>query len=255
MIRRINIIGSGNVGSHIAKSLSGKLEIKSIYSHNLSNAESLASEVGGIPVSDVLELSSDVDLNIIAIKDDCIESVIQELPKNIPTVHTSGTKGIEVFSDFLSYGSFYPLQTFSKDTDLDMSKIPFLIEANRKEFEIDLINLAQRNLSKNTSVVDSESRANIHLAAVITNNFTTQLLVEAQTILEKSKIDLNILQPLLEETIRKSFLNSPIKALTGPAKREDINVLEKQHKAIDNNKLKTVYKLMSELILGKDINF
>lgn len=255
MIKRINIIGAGNVGIHLAKALSKHLSIESVYSYNLINAKNLVSEVGGNAVSEIEELSNEVDLNIITIKDDYIEKIISDLPIGIPTVHTSGTKGIEFFKDFTNYGSFYPLQTFSKNTYLDMSKVPFLIEANGKEFEIDLINLVQRNLSKNTSVVDSQSRANIHLAAVITNNFTTQLLVEAQSILEKSKIDLKILQPLLEETIRKSFLNSPKQALTGPAKREDIKVLEKQYDAINNAKLKTVYKLMSELILGKDINF
>ena len=111
MIKRVNIIGAGNVATHIAKHLFRKVKICSNYSKDINNAYELANMVDSIGVDDLKNICDNVDLNIIALKDDVIAIFSDLLPKDIPVVHTSGSIKIDVFNGFNDYGILYPLQT------------------------------------------------------------------------------------------------------------------------------------------------
>jgi len=245
---RINIIGSGNVATHLALNLSKYIEICSVYSRHINNAEKLASKIKSKGIDKLAELDDSVDLNIIAVKDNAILDVTKQLNVNIPALHTSGAVSIEVLKEFKNAGILYPLQTFSKNSKLDLSTIPFLIEGNSLEFENFITDFCKAYLSKIIHSTTSELRSQIHLSAVISNNFITQLLVESESILNANNLKLDLLNPLITETIRKSFELGPKLAQTGPAKRNDIEVIEKQLNSISNPDLKKVYKLMTELI-------
>jgi predicted short-subunit dehydrogenase-like oxidoreductase (DUF2520 family) len=251
MIKKINIIGSGNVATHLAKHLSGKIEICSVYSKDILNATILAKKINSTPVDKISDLCTDVDLNIVMVRDDVVIQIANDLPKHIPVVHTSGSVNIDVFNAFENYGILYPLQTFSKNINLEIENIPFLLEGNSELFTSKLIQFCQENLSTNYHVANSEVRSEIHLAAVISNNFLTALLSESEEILIRSGLSLDILRPLMEETLRKSFDVGPNASQTGPAKRNDNKVIEYQTNKINNPKMKEIYRLMSELIRDK----
>jgi predicted short-subunit dehydrogenase-like oxidoreductase (DUF2520 family) len=249
MIKKINLIGAGNVATHLGKNLFGKIDVKTVYSNSIFNAQNLAKQINSKGVNQLKDLSSAVDLNIVCVKDDAIEIVIKELPKNIPIVHTSGSISINSLVEFENYGILYPLQTFSKNRVLQMDDIPFLIESNSTGFEHILIDFCQRNLSLHTQVANSDLRKKIHLSAVISNNFMTSLLVESEKILNKEGLDLSLLKPLLFETLKKSFDINPKKSQTGPAKRLDYKVINAQLQLIENEKIKQIYQLLTELII------
>lgn len=251
MIRKVNIIGSGNVATHLAKHLSKSVEVCSVYSRDIKNATFLAKEINSKAVDKIADLCLNVDLNIVMVRDDVVLQIAKSLPKHIPVVHTSGSVKIEVFSDFKNFGILYPLQTFSKDTDITIENIPFLLEGDSDLFTSRLIEFCKDNLSTNYHLANSEVRSEIHLAAVISNNFITALLSESEQILKNSNLSLDLLRPLLEETLRKSFDIGPKLAQTGPAKRNDTKVLEFQSDKISNPKLKEVYRLLSGLINDK----
>jgi predicted short-subunit dehydrogenase-like oxidoreductase (DUF2520 family) len=249
VIKSVNIIGSGNVATHLGKNLCGQIDVKTVYSHSIINANILAEEVNSIPVNQISDLSIDVDLNIICLKDDIINQIIHKLPKEIPTVHTSGSIGIDVIKSFEKYGILYPLQTFSKHSDLLMSEIPFLIEGNSNAFTNELKTFCENNLSAHTQITDSKTRQQIHLSAVLSNNFITALLRESEIILNQNNLDLSLLNPLLFETLKKSFDSSPKESQTGPAKRLDYKVINSQLQLIESEKIKQIYQLLSELII------
>jgi len=249
---KVNIIGAGNVASHLAKKMCNHVDICTVYSKGLVNAEKLAADVGASAINDLRKIDLSADLTIVMVGDVAIEEVVIQLPKDLKVVHTSGSIPIDVFSGFKNCGILYPLQTFSKDSDLDISLIPFLIEANNSSFENLIIEFCSEFLSENIEVTTSQLRSEIHLAAVISNNFITHLLSESESILMENNLSLNILSPLITETIKKAFDIGPINAQTGPAKRNDISIMEKQTNRISNPKLKQVYQLISELI--KDTN-
>ncbi len=249
MIQSINIIGSGNVGTHLALYLKDRVNIKTIFSQSITNAKVLSNQINCKAVNQIVDLHQDVDLNLICIKDDVIKEVIIDLPKHLPVVHTSGSVPIEVFNDFKNYGILYPLQTFSKTTQVDIKSIPFLVEANSDYFYNEICQFCDKNLSSNIIKVNSKLREQIHLSAVISNNFITALLVESENILKKNNLSLQLLKPLIQETINKSFNNNPLNAQTGPAMRNDLDIINKQINLINDTKLKQIYELMTQLII------
>jgi predicted short-subunit dehydrogenase-like oxidoreductase (DUF2520 family) len=245
---KLNIIGSGNVATHLAKKIYNEVEVCTVYSREIINAEKLASEVNSKAINKLSEIDLNADLTLIMVSDNAVKEIVMELPCHLPVVHTSGSISMDVFSNFKNCGILYPLQTFSKVSDLDISSIPFLIEANNLNFENKIVKFCKSILSKHIHITTSQLRSEIHLAAVISNNFITQLLVESNSILKSNNLSLDILEPLINETIKKSFKIGPLNAQTGPAKRNDLEVMNKQYERISNLKLKKIYKLMSELI-------
>ncbi len=248
---KVAIIGSGNVGTHLALSFfQNKIGVSSVFSQNIDHAITLAQKIDSVGVDHVSQMDFNVDLVIIAVKDDAIEDIVTLIPKTCAVVHTSGSVDISALTKFQQYGILYPLQTFSKQKTVDFSEIPILLEANNARFYTFLAMLSELSLSKHLYDVNSEKRAKIHLAAVIANNFSTQLMVESAKILNEIDLDLSIIKPLIRETIDKIFTNGPKNALTGPAIRGDQSIIDKQIEMLDGDDMKEVYLLMTKLIQG-----
>ena len=197
----ITIIGSGNVGYHLAKAfVEAEIEIKQIFGRNEDALREISLELN-IPYSS--QILEDADLYLIAVKDDAI-SEVSELVKNKTALvaHTSGSTSKNILKGEYRKASFYPLQTFSKSKELDYSEIPFFIDADREEDKVILENLAQR-ISKNVMRVDDEKRKYIHLTAVFSCNFVNHLLARAKEISDSQQIPFEYFYPLIRETIDK----------------------------------------------------
>ena len=149
-----------------------------------------------------------------------------------------------------NYGVFYPLQTISKAIEVDFSNIPLCIEGNNEKTFSLLSNLANK-LSKKVYKISSDQRKEIHIAAVFANNFTNHLFGIAKQELGKKDIPFEILFPLIDQTIAKIKTNNPFEVQTGPAKRNDIPVMEK-HKLRLGEDEREIYKLLSEKIIKKN---
>ena len=63
----------------------------------------------------------------------------------------------------------------------------------------------------------------------------------------------SVLLPLLRQTVRKVGEMTPAEAQTGPAARGDSNVMQKQMESLPNDRLKEIYKAMSELIMNSEL--
>ncbi len=252
-IKKINIIGFGNVGQNLFFHLNEKIEIVNVY--NRSKTNEICKTLDNKLVTELGKLSKDVNLNIISSTDSSIEEIIQNLPKNIPIVHTSGSVSLEILSRFTIYGVFYPLQTFSKDRIIEMNTIPFLLETSSDVFLKELTQFVKVNFSNNIHQFNSSERERIHLAAVFVNNFTTLMARESELILNESNIDSSILKPLLIETVNKLVDSKNIKMVqTGPAQRGDMNVISKHVNGIDDLNQKEIYKILTNRIIELNLN-
>jgi predicted short-subunit dehydrogenase-like oxidoreductase (DUF2520 family) len=99
--------------------------------------------------------------------------------------------------------------------------------------------------------VNSERRLQLHLAAVLVNNFTNALYAAADEHLKAAgfKKDFDLLKPIMQSSIDKVQTLSPIDAQTGPAKRKDKTTMNKHLALLKQEKqLKKVYKELSKLI-------
>lgn len=253
-IQKISFIGSGNVATHLAKAFSKTgITIQQIYSQTCDNSEILAWQANSIYICDLEELNLDVDLLLFAVKDDVIKTLSQKIlhkKPDMPIVHTSGTVGLDVFDNAKNTGIFYPLQSFSKTKKLDLSEVPFLITADNPAFKQALKKLAAQ-LSNIVLEYTDEQRKHLHIAAVFVNNFANHLFALAQDYCEKHQLDYQLLLPLIRETILKIDALSPHDAQTGPAKRKDHEIINKQLQLlnIEDEHLSSIYKVMTDSIL------
>ena len=250
MISSVAIIGSGNVATHLAKAIfNAGVDVKYVYSPTLENSSVLASKVNAVAVDSISEIDRDIDLLIISIKDDAIKDVVEDLKEfNSIVVHTSGGINIDVFDGVAEKcGVLYPLQTFSKNRDLDFSKIPLFIEACNNDILSEIKEFAKR-LSSNVIEADSSRRKIMHVAAVFACNFVNHCYDIASQILEKEGISFDVLLPLIEETTKKISEITPHEAQTGPARRGDSDVMNAHLQQIDSASMKEIYTLLSKSI-------
>lgn len=243
------MIGSGNVGTHLAKVLFEKgYEIVQVFSRDKGKAALLANQVNAEAITDLNLLRRSADLYILAVKDDAILELSTKLKLSGIVVHTSGTASMEsiaAISDKI--GVFYPLQTFSRERNIEWYSLPICLEANKEDILQSLEHLA-KNLSNCVVSLSSEDRRWLHLAAVFVNNFANHLLLEAKTITDSRNIPFEILRALAVETALKAFSIGPFEAQTGPAKRGDSQTLQKQLNMLPDENIKIVYRLLSEAI-------
>jgi len=251
LIKKISIIGAGNVATHLGESFVRKgFSINQIFSKSLANASLLASKLNADACNSIAQLNSDSDVYLICIKDDFIENIANHFTfTDKLVIHTSGSVAMSVLNQFDNYGIFYPLQTFSINKEVDMNEVPFCIEANNKESEQLLIGLGN-SLSKSVQLVNSDQRKQIHLAAVFACNFSNYMYSISENILSKNNIDFNILKPLIIETAKKIQHNSARSMQTGPAKRNDDAVIKNHIKMLaESSNYQDIYKIITDNII------
>lgn len=251
----ITLIGAGNVGHHLGKQFFKKGHvINQVYSRSLKNAKLVAKNSQASAIDDLQEINAHSDLYILAVKDDVIKEVAKQCATksvlaNKLFVHTSGAVSSTVLQPYFKhYGVFYPLQTFSKKKRISFKQLPICIDAKKKKDKRILIELGN-TISKSVHEIKDQERATLHVAAVFVNNFTNHLFHIAEKICKQEQIDFSILQPLIEETVKKIKHQSPIVMQTGPAKRGDHKTIQKHLAYLDKTPaIKRVYQMMTDLI-------
>jgi len=252
-VEKIILIGSGNLATQLVKLFIKKgFQILQVYSPHIEHAQTLAALAGCDATDDLEKIREDADLYIIAVKDDAIPEINSSLrlPGKV-VVHTSGAGGLDEINQVSNNtGVFYPLQTFSKNRDMDWQKIPLIIEGSNTGTALMLKQFAE-NISGSVFEMDSEERKRMHVAAVFANNFVNHLLGEAKEILDE-KIPLSILEPLVRETIEKAFSQGIEASQTGPAKRHDVKTIEVHLKLLESlPDAQNIYRAITDSIIAK----
>jgi predicted short-subunit dehydrogenase-like oxidoreductase (DUF2520 family) len=248
MILKIVMIGSGNLASHLSKAFYDKgHQICQVFSRNIAHAKILADQFDSEAISNLDHLIKFADLFVIAVSDNAIQNIINEVDfSNKSVIHTSGSIPISIFKNINgNYGVFYPFQTFTKGRDLDFRNIPICIEAINEPYKLFLNSLAGQ-LSTKIVNIDSEKRMMLHLSGIFANNFVNHLYALAEKLLKQAEIPFHILNELITETANKAIQTNPTHAQTGPAKRNDMEILKKHLDLLSSKpNFKQIYKLIS----------
>jgi len=254
-MRTITLIGSGNVATHLAIALyKNGFVIQNIFSRKYHRAKSLAEKVNAEPTTSYKNIKGDSDIYIIAVRDDAIESVVLELKNNLPSssfvVHTSGVKSSKVIAEHFSrFGICYPLQSFSKEKEIDFANAPFCLFANQKK-DLKFLCTMIKKIGAPTYEVNDRERAKLHVAAVFANNFTNLMYTIAYDIAERENIDFNILKPLILETAQKVQQHRPEEMQTGPAIRKDSATIQKHATILQKYpRYKEIYNILTQELL------
>lgn len=252
MIDHVVIIGAGNLATRVAVALTENgVTVKQVYSRTRESAQKLAQKVNTSYTNDLSLVVEDADLYIVAVKDAAIEEVLSQLKGKAlkAIVHTAGSIPMGIFSPYFeNYGVFYPLQTFSVNHQVDFSTIPMCLEAANTALLNELWQLAGR-ISPSVHSINSQQRKTLHLAAVFVNNFVNHLYACGAEILGQKGLDFDLLKPLILETAQKVQNMPPMDAQTGPARRNDQQVMNDHLKMLETNpELKKIYSFVSESI-------
>lgn len=241
------LIGAGNVATHLFKAFyaAQDVAVKQWYNRSLKTIDSYKNKV---EITNNVANLVEADIYIIAISDDAIEDFSKQLPfENRLVVHTSGSSSLYTVDMKQKRGVFYPLQTFSKDAELDFANVPICIEALKK-VDLPILKQLASAIGSESHKVNSDQRQALHLGAVFVNNFTNQLYRLAHEVTEASGAEFDILKPLITETANKIQSLSPLRAQTGPAKRNDKKTLKRHLKQLDSQHHKDVYELLTKSI-------
>ena len=251
MSQRMVFIGAGNLATRLSLEFRRKgYLIEQVYSRTETSASVLGRLLQTNYTSSTDDIIKEADIYFIALKDSAIDEVLPQIDfDNRLVVHCSGSMPIDVLSAHSeNYGVFYPLQTFSKERDVDFRQIPVFVEGNSAEAEKYLLHLADE-ISEKTSVMESASRIYLHVAAVFACNFVNHFYTVSTEVLKLKDIHFDVLHPLISETTAKATDMLPDKVQTGPAVRYDGNVISKHLELLESfPHYRELYKLISESV-------
>lgn len=249
---KIVLIGAGNLATHLGKALhAAGHDMVQVFSRTMQSAETLASLLDAEPLTDMAQVRDDADVYIFSVKDSALEQLISQLCGGEKKVflHTAGSMPMSVFrGKALHYGVLYPMQTFSKQREVDFSIIPCFIEAN-DEFALKQIEGLAGQISHRVYQLSSEDRKYLHLSAVFACNFANHCYAASLELLQQHGVPFDVMLPLIDETAAKVHGMTPKEAQTGPAVRYDENVIGKQIQLLENQPyFQKIYDCMSKSI-------
>ena len=247
---KIALIGAGNVATCLGPRLKeAGHEITAVYSRTVESARALADRLGATYTTDLNAVPAS-DAAIVMLKDDALKELAPAISDSLNDtllLHTAGSVSMDIWytAGAMKYGVLYPMQTFSKTSVIDWSQVPLFIEGSSDQ-TLDSIRELALTISPDVTVLSSEGRKKLHLAAVFTCNFSNHMYAIAEQLLADEGVPFRVMLPLVRETARKVETMSPKDAQTGPAIRGDRKVID-EHLALlkDNPEYAQLYRLIS----------
>jgi predicted short-subunit dehydrogenase-like oxidoreductase (DUF2520 family) len=249
---KVVLIGAGNVATVLGKLVKAAGHtIMEVVSRNRQHAQQLAALLETNFNDDFKSITSNADIYIIAVADDAISAVADQLRLDAGVVvHTSGAVSKEVLEKTSSnYGILYPLQSLRKET-ANIPVIPLLVHANN-EAALNSIQSFAASVSGKVSVANDEQRLKLHVAAVVSANFSNHLYALTEEFCRKENTRFDMLIPLIQEVALRLNDYSAKDVQTGPALRNDKDTIEKHLQVLNNHPgIKKIYESFTESILS-----
>jgi predicted short-subunit dehydrogenase-like oxidoreductase (DUF2520 family) len=251
-IRKIVLFGAGNFATNLALALKkAGFNILQIYNRTESHGKKLAKKVNAEYIRDFSRLNLQADIYIISVTDSAIATISAKIRvKDKLVIHTSGTMDIGILKMSSSnYGVLHSPQTFSKDKPVSFRNLHIDIQANNKKSERELVTFAGI-ICKNVHVVNADQRKMIHIAAVFSGNFSNFMYSVAKDILEDNNLPFSLMRPIIKKTSQNSKEKDPFDRQTGPAVREDYEILARHMEILEQYpEYRDIYDLLSKSII------
>lgn len=246
------LIGTGNVATVLGKLIkTAGHTIVEVVGRNVRHAQQLALILESDYTTNLKTVAQHADIYIIAVADDAIINVADtiKLAGKI-VVHTSGAVSMNVLektSD--NYGILYPLQSLRKET-VKMPVVPLLVDAVN-EATLSTIQSFAFSLSGKVSVANDEQRLKLHVAAVVSANFSNHLYALAEAFCQKENLRFDMLIPLIQEVALRLDDFAARDVQTGPAIRNDRNTIQQHMQVLnDHPEIKKIYEGFTASILN-----
>ena len=247
MDNTIAIVGTGNLAFHLAAVLSAPV---------VTVSREAEKQVGwASPVVGYDELSSyHPNAVLLAVPDQVIAEtsarLSQRLPPDIPVFHTSGATPVGAINEYFHHrGVLWPIRSLRKgEAVTDWKDLPLAIYATDTSSTKFIRQLAE-SLSDTVTWLDDRQRAQLHLAAVFSNNFVTALYEVSFQLCEDHGVPFELLLPIIRNTAASQTATAPAYRQTGAAVRNDQVTMDRHRSLIANPIYRDLYSRMSALIV------
>jgi predicted short-subunit dehydrogenase-like oxidoreductase (DUF2520 family) len=262
-VKRFSIIGAGNLGSCLIKSLVKKGYIlKYIYKktkYPIPQFEAAIENNIGLIVerSDFIIISTQES----AIREAAESAAALSNPQGKIFFHTANSLSSDELISLKKKGahtaSFSPLQTFTgtqpnvNSEENLFNGIYFLAEGDQEALK--LADTIAGDLGAHVLTVDKTDKPYVHIAAVSASNFLVAILKLAEQQLKKAgarsrvPIDIHVLLPLIKQTLKNVASRGVEASLTGPVKRKEMGIVQK-HLEMLEGKEKALYQALSDFL-------
>jgi predicted short-subunit dehydrogenase-like oxidoreductase (DUF2520 family) len=215
MVKSVNVIGRGRVGSAIA----ARLEERGI------------------------ELREDAELTLLCVPDTAISDVAQGLSPGHGWIgHVSGAAPLSALDPHERRFSLHPLQTFTRTRGPEQLDGAWAaVTAETDEARGQALELA-RTLGLEPFELDDADKSLYHAGAVVASNYLVALHEAAAGLVAAAGAPPEALEPLMRRTIENGF------ELTGPIERGDWETVEAHREAIRRTRpdLEELYDVLAE---------
>lgn len=241
---KLNIIGCGHLGKALAKLFSDHqcFEIAQVLNRSIESSGQAVDFIGsGVAVSD-LESMQPAEVYMISTTDNeimnaCKSLVDAELLKPGDVIfHCSGALSSEILNSAKQQGAFicsvHPVKSFTNPLAVVESFEGTWCGVEGDRQALDVVETSLQKIGGKLFQVQAENKVFYHAASVMVCNYLTALIEVGLQTYQKSGLEretaLEVMQPMVRETLNNIFCMGTIDALTGPIARGDDLVVENQ---------------------------
>jgi predicted short-subunit dehydrogenase-like oxidoreductase (DUF2520 family) len=261
----LSIIGAGKVGKTLSKLWSDRsvFRIQDVLNRSLDSARSAAAFVGaGTPVAAYAELCH-ADVFLLAVSDDqiaaCCAALAEQglLGEQSIVFHCSGALPSSVLTAASECGaaiaSIHPIRSFASPENVVRNFAGTWCGMEGDSHAIKILAAAFEAIDARMVQINAEAKIHYHAGAVFACNYLVTLLDIAKQSYVRAGIApdvaLELMGPLVRETMENIFRLGPEAALTGPIARGDMATATKQWQAVQsaNTEHGALYKQLMDL--------
>ncbi|WP_420459906.1 DUF2520 domain-containing protein [Neolewinella sp.] len=190
----------------------------------------------------------------LAVPDNAIAEVSKALtellPPTLPIFHTSGATPIDRIDAYFRHrGVLWPIRSLRRGEPVtDWRDLPLVVFASDPPTRTYITKLADQ-LSATMAYLDDTQRAQLHLAAVFSNNFVTVLYDVAHQLCQQHGIPFELLLPIIRNTAGQQDSSPPRARQTGAAARGDTATIERHLTLLTDPAYRDLYQSLTDLIL------
>ncbi|MEI7813311.1 MAG: DUF2520 domain-containing protein [Coriobacteriia bacterium] len=238
--KRVVVLGSGKVGSAVARLLSeAGLRVTEVTTRSLATAENAALRTGAKAGTDNAAAAAKGDIVLVTVNDDSVSIVVAQVAaaggfrRGQLVVHMSGALPLSVLEPAAKQGALigcaHPLQSFATFDDASAAMPGSVFGITPGPGSLQALEVLVDLLGGTSVLVDDQNKALYHAAAVIASNYLVAVEDMAVQVLTSAGFDresaLGALQPLISGTVDNIRARGTTGALTGPIVRGDVDTV------------------------------
>ena len=248
MSKSITIIGAGHVGKTLGKlwALRQELRLQDVLNRSLASAQRAIAFIGaGKAVDDYAGLQAS-DIFLIATPDDEIVASCAALAQSglltasTIVLHCSGALPSSALQPAIDLGaataSIHPIRSFAQPEQVVQDFAGSWCGMEGDQRALDVLVPAFTAIGAQLVPIRADEKIHYHAAAVFACNYLVTLLDVARQSYERAGIApdvaLQLMAPLVRETVDNVFRLGPEAALTGPVARGDMDTANRQWRAV-----------------------